>query len=909
MDNSDSNQKMDTLASLSSTVANNNSNDDGTSNAKQQQGSQATSNTTASDSQSLSTDSNSALQKRKMDQGSNQEESNPKNIRLDSSISDSVIVNASNALPVSSSSPIVSKSNSNPTIMEEKKESETPKQSRIAYTNNDSLAALAPPEAMKIPECDPAFLSLVKLEPIPPAPPLTRLTPRELVQLETSLQIGPQFEKVVNEFTWRQDWNGNLQMIEKDILMNQAEIMSNSTVKRIEMPFHEWVVKHARNGQDFTAIELLFRFIYHLHDTPSTAKRILAYTIQCPVNSIPERNQVILDAVRRISYDPCVLTQDGWTTVKADKPDGHSGGSYLIGRRIIWQGFEAIIIAFVRDEDIGDLWKCLWIDDLETFDLESDELQEGMKKWERKIQRRNANKNTSSGRTRPSIRYEANRNFKIDGIGEGIILAKSYRNRGGQPWPARILHVTEIKALGSQLSSRRSSSKNEVHVIFLAPFWNGDEKGSNPAATSQFSTGPLFELETLDVSSNTIMKYPYSTDEELSVTRLRNEFSFLGLPKAAFPRFLDAHRLAMALKLYAHTHNQENDLSDIDASATASLTDTHPLSIKTFHFPDALLNLPFDYMLQKYPDPTKAKATALDDSEDVTEPIMQLHGVLSSIAPPYCWNANPTQADHNALVTPKKKVQPLSIPDSKGLTPSISPNMGSFSVDEKTIWTVDNFASPYLLQAMADIDGKPSPLTFLKNAMQKLVNTLNHVVTESEERVQDLETRRNKLSSLLITCMSTKGQYEENVYSNALPPSMNKDKIVKEWRKTCERIFRRAIVRLSHVDSGNNVTAILTDSRCNEHITASGSFERAVRLPAALKGAKKAGAGKKPTMPLITKIEDEYLTLAEDKVLPMAHKASYLKRIKKKITSLPQDAKGVPLTDDSDGEGGEDTSK
>ncbi len=114
---------------------------------------------------------------------------------------------------------------------------------------------------------------------------------------------------------------------------------------------------------------------------------------------------------------------------------------------------------------------------------------------------------------------------------------------------------------------------------------------------------------------------------------------------------------------------------------------------------------------------------------------------------------------------------------------------------------------------------------------------------------------------------------------------------------------------MGHMETGNGVTAVITDSRCNEHVTSNGSFERAVRLPAAIKGAKLAGAGSRPNMRLITKVEDSYLSTVEERILPMAHKSSYLKRIKTKVSNIAQDAKGVPLTDDSDGEGGEDTSK
>lgn len=778
-------------------------------------------------------------------------------------------------------------------------------------------------ELMEMPECDAYFRSLVNLDPIPDAPPLKKLTPREFAQLEMSLQIGEKFADHSDDTAWREDWNGNLQLIDKEIVMNINELDTTPSAKKKTIPFCDWVAMLARHGDDFTGVKLLFSFVYHMEGTPLMAKRILAHYIHRPVSSISERLQFVTEACRRISYDPIVLTHDGWTTVKADIPDGFTGGSFLIGRRLIWEKYEAVVIAFVKDEDIGDLWKCLWIEDLDTFDLEADELLEGMKRWEKKVVKRkaanaNANANVTSKTNRPSNRFEANRNFTVDGIEDGIVLAKSYRSKAGHPWPARIMHVTEVKALGNQIISRRSSSKNEIHVVFLAPFWNGDRNGSgsnSTGATSKYATGPLFELETIDVSAETIQKYPHSVDDgKISITNLQSEFRFLGLPKAAFPRFLNSHRMAMALKTFARREMKKNYHGPIDADATASLTDTHPMSIKTFSFPDALLHLPFEYILSKHPDPTKTKAKSfMEEDADITEPVMLLHTMLNALTPPSCWNENGI-ASSSHLQTPVKKVQPLALPDSKGLTPTMSPALDvslriSSESEKRDLWGIESFASAYLLKYIQPSpSGDISPLHSLHEGLRTLVKKLNKVVIESEETTNpDLESRKQKLASILVFCLSIKGQCEETLFSTVIPESLNRQMILKEWRKACERVFRRAIVRLGHVDSGNGVTAVLTDSRCNEHITATGSFERAVRIPAAVKGAKKAGAGSRPNLPLITKIEDEYLSLAEEKILPMAHKTSYLKRIKTKVSNLPQDAKGVPLTDDSDGEGGEDT--
>lgn len=133
--------------------------------------------------------------------------------------------------------------------------------------------------------------------------------------------------------------------------------------------------------------------------------------------------------------------------------------------------------------------------------------------------------------------------------------------------------------------------------------------------------------------------------------------------------------------------------------------------------------------------------------------------------------------------------------------------------------------------------------------------------------------------------------------------------LVNEWRKACERIYRRAVSLLSSPGYGNGVTVVITDSRCNQHITSSGCFERPMRIPAAIRGAKRAGAGADVNLPLIYYVTESYLSIAEKQVLPRAHKESYLKRLKLKISSLSPDLRGIPLTDDSDGEGGSDTRK
>jgi hypothetical protein len=133
--------------------------------------------------------------------------------------------------------------------------------------------------------------------------------------------------------------------------------------------------------------------------------------------------------------------------------------------------------------------------------------------------------------------------------------------------------------------------------------------------------------------------------------------------------------------------------------------------------------------------------------------------------------------------------------------------------------------------------------------------------------------------------------------------------VLTEWRKSCERVIKHSTLRSSSKVIGGEVTVILTDFRCNEHITKEGCVERPIRLPAALKGARLAGAGTSSTLPIYSTIEDHYFNLAKDKILEKAHTVSYLKKMQSRCASIAQDENGTNLTEGSDGEGGCDTSK
>jgi hypothetical protein len=70
-----------------------------------------------------------------------------------------------------------------------------------------------------------------------------------------------------------------------------------------------------------------------------------------------------------------------------------------------------------------------------------------------------------------------------------------------------------------------------------------------------------------------------------------------------------------------------------------------------------------------------------------------------------------------------------------------------------------------------------------------------------------------------------------------------------------------------------------------------------------------AGAGKVESIRLITAVPEQYFNLAEGEILPKAHSREYLKRMKSRCANARTDDEVLMLTEDSDGNGGEDTGK
>lgn len=336
----------------------------------------------------------------------------------------------------------------------------------------------------------------------------------------------------------------------------------------------------------------------------------------------------------------------------------------------------------------------------------------------------------------------------------------------------------------------------------------------------------------------------------------------------------------------------------------------HSLSIRAPIYPDAALNLPIDYVLSKLPHPSELSFTLTstsmkDADEDDSEPTIDIHSILQSMTPPSCFGmvaSRQAEEGSNLLASPVRQQQILS-PDNM-FTPSADrpppPPLASEMApeDDDSLWQTSKFASEYLcnfFQGRTNDAHSVVSGSQVEGIIVSLISRLRHLSKETPGKT--LDERRNVMKGLLHQILMSKSFGEDQIECCDVPPAQSKATLVAEWRKACERLYKRACSKLSSAEDGhgNGTTAILTDSRCNGHVSQNGSFERNIRLPAAIKATRMAGAGVSKNVPLITSVEDSYLDIAEKSVIPKAHKMSYIKRLKAKCASISNDEFAAPV--------------
>lgn len=454
---------------------------------------------------------------------------------------------------------------------------------------------------------------------------------------------------------------------------------------------------------------------------------------------------------------------------------------------------------------------------------------------------------------------------------------------------------------------------------------------SRSGITDPFSLGPIFEFDTIDVTDVTIKKYPF---DSFSKEDFQSQFRFLGLPQAVLSRYVDANRLAMALKEYARKHIQSNYLpGDEDAFASASLTGSHVMSVLAPIFPPQVLEIPFHFILKQLPRADEHTSVLIDNDEAETETVIDIRSIVDSMTPPNCFGTRKQITGNGLALSPQRSPKTKIILSPN---PSFTPlSQDSENADgDDLVWSINNFACELLMEFFEA--SQSSNNHALSNNLAHMLNSLLLQIKSLSSDFKDFDDKKRKkelfevlrrclivkvclihcflycIFPLLTMCslfLSIKGHGEDILASSPLPSGYLASAITTEWRKACERVYKRAVGKLKLKQGGNGHTTVITDPRCNGHITAENAFERPVRLPAAIKGAKLAGAGTEPNVSLTNTVQDAFVALAEEKVIPLAHQKSYVKRLKQTIASIPEDVTGVQLTDDSEGEGGDDTSK
>ena len=739
---------------------------------------------------------------------------------------------------------------------------------------------------------------------------LAKLTNEELKALEVALELVPGD----TELGWRDDWSGNLALFDKEVInpKNAARAASKGETSQapegtFRQPLYTWAQKSNTIAMKY--LFHLFRYVYHLPDTPHMARVILA-------NADRSDGIAMEMAFRRVSYDPIVLREDGWVTEKSPEPEGATGGSNRIGENVRWQGADGIVIAYIHDDDMGDLWRCLWTEEgMESFDLEAEELIDARKKWKRRSKSAASKGKDKDDKKklldRRSHRYTATSDFKINGVEHGIVLAASFA-RGARPgvyWPARVMHASEATS-NIGVKNKRSAPRQRLDLVFLAPYWNS-RAGPTPAAgatssrkavesfseslvrhgESLFNSGPLFDVESVDVTEEMIKEYPYDgRDAGINIEQLRAAFRFSGLPKAAFRRYLDSHRLALALKTYA----QEELPPRGTDFASAGLFETHPMSLTAPQFPPEVLHLPYTFILSQLPAPL-SEQNVHDGEERSKEAVLRLKTMIEALKPPNCWGQEKPHNQNGA--TPVKQKPAFRVSESPHIDAGAllrkSAKEGAKPVDMKQ-FTKD------LLNLQQAMGGCSLGLAAMFATLEKLVSS----VTPSYASLSPGE-KQVKARALTRSWMFAKANGEDALAASVHAKTPG---VLAEWRRLCERIYKYITHAFSATGYGNGVSAVLTDFRCNQHVTSCGCFERTVRLPAALKAARDVGAGTSDNVQLSLSVEKSYVETAENKVLMKAHSTAYLRRMKARCSQIQGDNIEF-LTEDSEGNGGEDTSK
>jgi hypothetical protein len=315
-------------------------------------------------------------------------------------------------------------------------------------------------------------------------------------------------------------------------------------------------------------------------------------------------------------------------------------------------------------------------------------------------------------------------------------------------------------------------------------------------------------------------------------------------------------------------------------------------------FPRIILELPLAFIVSQLPrllDDSTAKSANCDDEQSNDEPVINLSTIVSSMKPPACFGLS----EYVSSGTPKKSARF----DSVQTTPS-----SWMARMRKGGEKVEDISAEDIFQDLTHLNGflqMNVALPSMNSVLQGVLELIELARRSGDEKPSDVScggTVPDASPSFYIPWSILKSNGEQVISS---VPSESKIAVVSEWRRALERLY----MYLVSVQGRQGKSVILTDLRCNGHRTDLGCFERTVRLPAAVKAARLAGATSDGPVKLMVGIPDFFIKFAEEHILPKAHTTSYVKKIQGRCDSAKSEEQSIMLTDDSDGKGGHDTSE
>ena len=291
-----------------------------------------------------------------------------------------------------------------------------------------------------------------------------------------------------------------------------------------------------------------------------------------------------------------------------------------------------------------------------------------------------------------------------------------------------------------------------MQVVFLAPFWNGSATSTAKADVEDpFSLGQLFEIEILEVTDITLKKYPF---DKFSVEDIKSQFRFLGLPQAVISRYLDANRVAMALKEFARKHIRSNyQPGDEDAFVSAQLTGSHAMSVLAPIFPHQVLQIPYEFILKQLPRANE-HSMLVDSDEADSETVIDIKSIVESMTPPFCFGRKSITHGTGLALSPERS-------QKAKLVMSPVPNFTPMSQDSEnadggdSIWSVGNFASELLIDLFeASQSSSDRTLSNLANMLDSLLLQMKELSTKFDDLSN--EKRKKELLVILRQCFLVK---------------------------------------------------------------------------------------------------------------------------------------------------------